>query len=205
MDMFKFLRGLIIASVFISAFSGHAGEKGYYLFSYFTDDTTSGQQVHYAVSDDELHFEVHHQGRPVIDSETVSISGGVRDPHILSGHDGYYRMVLTDMDMSKGKWSNRGIIMLRSKNLVDWEHHTVHFPERYAGKAPADANAVWAPQTIYDPTVGKYMVYFSLHSDKQGPYPVDKVFYAMPTMIFLPWLPTHSPCLITTDQASTRI
>lgn len=155
-----------------------AAEKGYYLFSYFTDDTTEGQQVRYAISDDGIRFIPLNDGNPVIKSDTISISGGVRDPHIIRGNDGYFRMVLTDMDMSKGKWTNRGIVMLRSKDLVNWEHNRVHFPNRYAGTDPAKANAVWAPQTIYDPAVDKYMVYFSLHSEKSGPYPVDKVFYA---------------------------
>lgn len=167
----------LILSIVISL-SAFAAEKGYYLFSYFTDDTPEGQQLHYAVSDDGIHFTPLNNGLPVIKSDTISISGGIRDPHIIPGNDGYYRMVLTDMDMSKGKWSNRGIIMLRSKDLINWQHNTVHFPERYAGKDAAMANAVWAPQTIYDPAVGKYMVYFSLHSEKSGPYPTDKVFYA---------------------------
>lgn len=172
----RLLSVLLTAIVAVSVC--HARGKGYYLFAYFTSDTTEGQQVCYALSDDGLHFTPLNGGRPVINSADISRSGGVRDPHILRGSDGWFRMVLTDMDMAKGKWTNRGIILLRSRDLENWEHHTVHFPERYAGKAPARANAVWAPQTIYDPEAQKYMVYFSLHSEKDGPYPVDKVFYA---------------------------
>lgn len=150
----------------------------YYLFAYFSDDTTEGQQVKYAVSADGLNFKPLNGGRPVIAADSVSVSGGVRDPHILKCDDGIYRMTLTDMDISKGKWTSRGIVMLTSSDLIHWSHSTVHFPERYAGKDPSSANAVWAPQTIYDPSEGKYMVYFSLHSEKDGPYPVDKVFFA---------------------------
>ena len=68
--------------------------------------------------------------------------------------------------------------MLRSRDLIHWEHRTVHFPARYAGRDAAKADAVWAPQTIYDPDAGKYMVYFSLHSPKEGPFPADAVYYA---------------------------
>lgn len=82
------------------------------------------------------------------------------------------------MDFSKGKWTCRGIILLRSKDLIQWEHHAIHFPDRYTGTKFAEVNAVWAPQTIYDPTAQKYMVYFSLHSEKDGPFPQDAVYYA---------------------------
>lgn len=171
----------IYVAVIIPKINATISEKAdsiHYLFAYFNSDKTEGQQVCYAISDDGINFTPLNDGNPVIGSDTISISGGVRDPHILRGEDGYFYQVLTDMDMSKGKWSNRGIIMLRSKDLINWGHHRVNFPERYKGKPYAEANAVWAPQTIYDPTVNKYMVYFSLHSEKDGPFPKDAVYYA---------------------------
>ena len=149
----------------------------HYLFAYFTDNSTGGQQVCYAVSDNGLDFTPLNGGKPVVCADTISVSGGVRDPHILRGDDGWFRMVVTDMDWQHGKWSNRGIVMLRSRDLIHWQHRAVHFPARFAGKAAAKADAVWAPQTIYDPTIGKYMVYFSLHSPKDGPFPQDAVYY----------------------------
>ena len=152
--------------------------KDHYLFAYFTDDTTKGQQVCYAVSKNGLDFTPLNGGRPVIASDSISLSGGVRDPHLLRAEDGSILMSLTDMDMSTGKWTCRGIVLMKSDNLIDWQHSRIHFPERYAGKPFAEANAVWAPQTIYDPEAGKYMVYFSLHSEKSGPFPTDAVYYA---------------------------
>ena len=133
-----------------------AREKmAYYLFAYFTDNSTEGQQVCYAVSSNGLDFIPLNGGNPVLSSDTVSMSGGVRDPHILRDDDGWFRMVLTDMDWQLGKWSNHGIVMLRSRDLVSWEHHTVDFHLVYAGSPFSSVNAVWAPQTIYDPTVNK--------------------------------------------------
>lgn len=149
----------------------------HYLFAYFTGNETTGQQVCFAVSNNGLDWEPLNAGRPVINSDTISISGGVRDPHILRGDDGWFRMVVTDMDWQQGKWSNHGIVMLRSRDLINWEHHPVDFHVRYAGLLYGEINAVWAPQTIFDPTVGKYLVYFSLHSPKGGPYEKDAVFY----------------------------
>lgn len=154
------------------------GMMAHYLFAYFTDNTTAGQQVCYAVSDDGINFRPLNGGRPVIGADSIALSGGVRDPHLLRTDDGWFLQVLTDMDMSKGKWTNRGIVLMRSRDLISWEHHTVHFPERYKDKPYAEVNAVWAPQTIYDPSAGKYMVYFSLHSEKGGPFQQDAVYYA---------------------------
>lgn len=173
------MKGIICGTLFvlISNLSVMA-QNGHYLFAYFNNNTKEGQQVCYAVSDDGVHFSPLNDGLPVISSDTIALSGGVRDPHLLRGQDGWFYQVLTDMDMSKGKWSNRGIILLRSHDLIQWEHHCVHFPARYPGKPYAQANAVWAPQTIYDFATEKLMVYFSLHSDKEGPFPQDAVYYA---------------------------
>jgi len=176
--MNKVIRALLLLLALSCSVQGSGEERmKHYLFSYFIDNTTEGQQLHFAISDDGIHFTPLNGGKPVVGSDTIAVSGGIRDPHLLRGDDGWFRMVLTDMDMSKGKWSNRGIVMMRSKDLIRWEHHTVHFPLRYQGEQPAEANAVWAPQTIYDPETEKYIVYFSLHSEKDGPYPQDAVYY----------------------------
>ena len=173
------MKRLLWIWLFCVALSAQAGEPmAHYLFAYFTSNSTFGQQVCYAVSDDGVNFTPLNDGRPVIDSDTIALSGGVRDPHILRGNDGYFYQALTDMDMSKGKWTCQGIVLLRSRDLISWEHRAIHFPARYPGKPFAQANAVWAPQTIFDASVGKYMVYFSLHSVKEGPFPQDAVFYA---------------------------
>lgn len=166
--------------VLLMAMMGKAADRqpSHYLFAYFTNNTTKGQQVCYAVSQNGLDFTPLNESRPVVASDTISLSGGVRDPHILRCDDGWFRMVLTDMDISLGKWSNHGIVMMRSRDLVHWEHHTVDFHQRYANTDFAKANAVWAPQTIYDEEAGRYMVYFSLHSEKGGPFERDAVYYA---------------------------
>ena len=153
-------------------------KMSHYLFVYFINNTPEEEQVRYAVSDDGVNFTPLYNGQPVIKSDSISIAGGVRDPHLLRGNDGWFYMTLTDMDMSLGNWTCRGIIMMRSRDLINWEHHTIHFPERYKGKPYAETNAVWAPQTIFDPAANKYMVYFSLHSEKDGPFPKAVVYYA---------------------------
>ncbi|UKM64152.2 family 43 glycosylhydrolase [Flavobacteriaceae bacterium GSB9] len=81
-------------------------------------------------------------------------------------------MVLTDMVSSKGWDSNRGFVMLKSHDLINWTHATINIPQKYEGYE--NLKRVWAPQTIYDQEVKKYMVYWSMkHGDKN-----DIIFYA---------------------------
>ena len=60
--------------------------------------------------------------------------------------------------------------------MVHWEHHTVHFPERFAGTPFAHVTRVWAPQTFFDQHTGRYLVYFSLLSS-DGTIPYDRVYW----------------------------
>ena len=154
-----------------------AAAQSHYLFTYFTGNETAQQQIFFAVSDNGLDFTPLNDGKPVIEADTISVSGGIRDPHLLRAEDGTWLMVATDMDWQRGKWSNRGIIMMRSSDLIHWSHRAIHFPARFASETAAKADAVWAPQVIFDPSMDKYMVYFSLHSPKDGPFPRDAVHY----------------------------
>ena len=86
-------------------------------------------------------------------------------------------MVVTDMKSSLGWSSNRGMVLMRSKDLVHWQHHTVHFPDRFKGTMFEHVTRVWAPQTIYDKQTGKYIVYFSILTD-DGSCPYDRVYWA---------------------------
>lgn len=155
----------------------HAKKNVAYLFTYFTGNAPEQEQICYAISYDGFNYTPLNDGKPIILSDTISLKKGVRDPHILRGKDGYFYMVVTDMRSSQGWSSNRGMVLLRSKDMVKWEHHTVHFPEKYAGTMFANVTRVWAPQTIYDKTAKKYMVYFSILTD-DGKCPYDKVYYA---------------------------
>ncbi len=147
-----------------------------YLFTYFTGNAPQEEQIRYALSDDGWTWNPLNNGNPVISSDSIALKKAVRDPHILRGEDGYFYQVVTDMASSQGWASNRGMVLLRSKNLINWEHHTIHFPEKYKNTHFAHVTRVWAPQTIYDASVGKYMVYFSLLTD-DGSIPYDKVYY----------------------------
>ena len=145
-----------------------------YLFSYFPDN--NNENIYYALSDNGFDYTPMNDGKMMISADSVAIKKGLRDPHLLRGHDGYFYMVATDMKSAEGWASNRGMVLMKSKDLVNWQHATVHFPEKYAGTHFANVTRVWAPETIYDPVAGKYMIYFSLLTN-DGSIPYDQVFY----------------------------
>lgn len=147
-----------------------------YLFTYFTGNAPQDEQICYALSNDGWNYTPMNDGRPIIASDTIALKKSVRDPHILRGEDGWFYQVVTDMQSHQGWASNRGLVLMRSRDLLKWEHHTVHFPEKYKGTNFANVTRVWAPQTIYDVEAGKYMIYYSLLTD-DGTIPYDKVYY----------------------------
>ena len=141
-----------------------------YLFAYFEGSGDKQEELRFAASEDAQNWYALNGNRPIIASDSISESGGIRDPHILRGEDGCYYLVATDMhtfDPKQGWGANPGIVMLKSSDLVNWTHSKVVLAKDYA-KNFGDAYWVWAPQTIYDRKAKKYMIYFTLQrSDRK--------------------------------------
>ena len=158
-----------------------AEDEGFsaYLFAYFTGNNISQEAFRFALSDDGYVYRALNGNNPIISSAAVSSSGGIRDPHILRGQNNDYLMVATDMVSALGWNSNRAMILLKSTNLTTWTSVVVNIPNTYSQYAAADR--VWAPQTIYDPAVGKYMVYFAM---RLGSTDYDKIYYAYANSTF---------------------
>ena len=136
-----------------------------YLFAYFEGggDKNQQEQLRFAVSDDARSWYALNNNKPVVASDTISESGGIRDPHILRGDDGCYYIVATDMhthDPKQGWNQNPGIVLMKSDDLVNWTHSKINLARDWP--AFSDAYWVWAPQTIYDRKAKKYMIYFTL-------------------------------------------
>ncbi|THU40244.1 beta-xylosidase [Niastella caeni] len=144
-----------------------------YLFVYFTGNSKSDEAIRFAISNDGYHYRALNSNKAVISSETISSTGGVRDPHIIRGADGKtFYMVVTDMVSALGWNSNRAMVLLKSTDLINWTSSVINIQKRYPGND--SLLRVWAPQTIYDAKAGKYMIYFSM---KHGNDP-DKIYYA---------------------------
>lgn len=161
--MLLFVVGLITVSA-----RGKKAEENFagYLFAYFEGRGAANkqEQLRFAISENAIDWYALNANQPIIDSDSISESGGLRDPHILRGEDGCYYIVATDMhtfDPAQGWGRNPGIILLRSSDLIHWNHSRINlskdFPENFG-----DAYWIWAPQSIYDHKVKKYMIYFTL-------------------------------------------
>ena len=152
-----------------------------YLFAYFP--ANDNENIYYALSNDGYNFTPMNNGKRVVAADTVSLKKGLRDPPVLRAPDGWFYMVNTDMKSAEGWASNRGMVLMKSRDLINWKHSTVHFPDKYKGKNFANVTRVWAPETIWDANYvnkdgskGRPLVYYSLLTN-DGTIPYDKVFF----------------------------
>lgn len=177
--------GVLMAAPALQTQAQEAGKSPYssYLFAFFSDNSPRGEQVRYAISDDGFDYKSLNFGRPVIASDTISLKKGVRDPHIMRGEDGKtFYMVLTDMRSSEGWQSNDGLVLMKSTDLIHWQHTAIDFPTRFPNLEGFDRknlHAVWAPQTIWDPVEKKYMIYYSI-GRHDWEYPTDDPNFNQP-------------------------
>lgn len=161
-----------------------------YLFAFFSNNSPYGEQVRYALSDDGYNYTSLNQGRPVVASDTIALKKSIRDPYITRGRDGKtFYMVMTDMRSDEGWQSNDGLILMKSTDLIHWQHTAIDFPTRFpdlTGFDRKNLHAVWAPQIIWDDEVGKYMIYYSIGrhdweyptEDPNFKQPYFKLFYS---------------------------
>lgn len=177
-DLYGKIKGALLVAVCllmtVGAFGKGAVRTANYLFVYFPSN--DNENIYYALSSDGYNYTPLNGGRCVVAADSCSVKKGLRDPHLLRGGDGYFYMAATDMRCAEGWSSNRGLVLMRSRDLIHWQHATVNFPTKYKGTKYGNVVRVWAPETIWDPVKKKYMVYFSLLTDDGG-IPYDKVYY----------------------------
>ncbi len=129
-----------------------------YLFCHFVGNGENQERIHFAVSKDGFNF------RPINNNEPVIIQTKgkkcVRDPYILKGEDGYYYIIGTDMRCEEGWTSNHALVTWKSSDLVSWADETIIDIRDFGGDY-ANTNRAWAPQAIWDKSVGRYMVYWA--------------------------------------------
>jgi arabinoxylan arabinofuranohydrolase len=165
---------LLLLGCVIDVHGRTAAADSAYLFTYFTGNGEAEEAIRFAISKDGFNYRALNNNKPVLSAAAISATGGVRDPHILRAADGKtFYMVATDMQVAKYDWGpNDGLVMLKSTDLINWVSHVVDIPATFA--AFEKVNRVWAPQTIYDPVVKKYMLYWSMRFGS-GP---DIIYYA---------------------------
>ncbi len=145
-----------------------------YLLVYFKD---SDHSLHMALSNDGYSFTDVNNGNPIISGDTIAEQKGIRDPHIMRGPNNMFYMAMTDLHiyakregLRKTEWerpksefdwgNNRGIVLMKSLDLIHWTHTVVNINETFEGYD--SVGCVWAPQTIWDKRVNKPMIYYTM-------------------------------------------
>jgi hypothetical protein len=145
-----------------------------YLLVYFSDATHG---LHMALSSDGYSFTALNDGRPLIDGKAIAGQKGIRDPHIVRGPDGAFRMAMTDLHIFAQKeghrptqwerdgkaygWgNNRGFVFMKSTDLIHWSHSQVRVDTAFPGLE--NIGCAWAPELIYDAQAKKMLVHFTL-------------------------------------------
>lgn len=141
-----------------------------YLMAHFTGETAIGEQIYFAHSKDGLHWTDLNHSAPALLS-TVG-TRGVRDPAIVRSPNGdRYWIIATDLRIASGtSWSdaaNRGstsLVVWESTDLVNWSAPRLL---NVAG-AISGAGDAWAPEAIFDPASGDYVIYWATNASLNG-------------------------------------
>lgn len=156
-----------------------------YLMVYHKDQDHG---LHMAYSEDGYTWTALNDDKAIIAGDTIAEQHGIRDPHIYRGKDGAYYLAMTDLhvygvrdgirktewerDGKKYGWgNNRGIVFMKSWDLINWKHTEIDFskfaPQQYVVDGDTltmdwrEVGCAWAPETVYDEEEGKLMVHFT--------------------------------------------
>lgn len=158
--------------------------SGAYLFAYFRNDakSTNGENIFYAVSKDGYNYESLNGGVPVANASQGT--GHSRDPYIMKAQDGAeykYYMVATDANTTNN-YNNTGLHTWGSNDLITWDElANPQFATDKSGGSKTITNMCWAPEAIWDPVAGKYMVYFATNEADSAANESAKIYYSYTT------------------------
>ena len=144
------------------------------LFCYFEGGGEFG--VFLAYSYDGLHWAKLNGGNPIV---TPTIGTVMRDPCILRGPDGTFRMVFT------GGWTDTDFGYTSSTDLINWSTQKA---VTVMQNEPLTENC-WAPEVFYDDVEEEYMIFWSStvpgkfpETDGQGPSSLNhRIYYCTTT------------------------
>lgn len=159
--------------------------KSKYLFAYFTGNASNDESLHLAVSNDGLQWKTLNKNFPVWngtaatsiypDNSGVAATTHIRDPYIMRAQDGSYYVFATDLDTQGGtNWGNNSKMHIFKANSLtafknnSVEHWEIDMQSIMANVLGGNTIRTWAPQAIYDPEYGQYMLYWSAATDSYG-------------------------------------
>lgn len=156
-----------------------------YLFAYFTGNNSNDESLHLAVSQDGLQWKTLNKNFPVWkgsaasdsypDNNGVAATTHIRDPYIMRAQDGSYYILATDLNTVNGtSWGNNSKMhIFKASSIADFkdgniEHWDIDMQSVMQPILGGNTIRTWAPQAIYDPEYGQYMLYWSAATDSYG-------------------------------------
>jgi hypothetical protein len=132
----------------IIGFAQHQTKDSVLMFSYFKDNGEDG--LHFAYSEDGFRWNALKNDSSYL-SPTVGNERLIRDPCIIQGPDGVFRLICTV------SWKDKGIGYASSIDLIHWS------AEKFIPvmkNIPGSLNC-WAPELVYDQRSDQYMIYWA--------------------------------------------
>jgi len=141
-----------------------------YLMLHFIGEGATGQQLYLSHSTDGLTWTDLNAGGMVLRSPIGT--KGVRDPALVRSPDGSrYWIIATDLCIGCGQdWNtainngSRSLVVWESTDLVNW---SAPWLLNVAGAIPDGRNA-WAPEAIWNPDTGDYVLYWATNVPRNG-------------------------------------
>ena len=200
-------------------------EMGAYVMVYHKDQDHS---LHMALSYDSYHWTALNNDEAVISGDSIAVQHGIRDPHIFRGPDGGFYLAMTDLhlfsqknnennnrfsklsayrdtqwerDASYGWGNNRGLVMMKSFDLIHWTRTNLDFSsltcptgvtDHHGNPIPwSEVGCVWAPETVYDYEKGHLLVHFTTRM-KSG---TEMIYYIYMNDDFTQMLSQKQDCI----------
>jgi hypothetical protein len=167
-----------------SSAAGPATQPSIYLFSYFLDNGEDG--LHLAASKDGYHFDTLARGKGLL-KPLVGESKLMRDPCLIQGPDGIFRMVWTD------SWTGQTIGYSSTKDLIHWS------PQKAIPVMKDEPTVLncWAPVVVYDDAKKDYLIFWAStipgkfpQTENSGDGKYNHRIYATTTKDFETFTPT---------------
>lgn len=144
------------AAAVLAPFAGYA-------FSYFTGSSIAGENIYFAASNgnNALDWTELNAGQPVLTSNQGT--KGLRDPFLVRSPEGdKFYLIATDLSIGSGttwdasqRTGSKFLEVWESTDLVTWS------AQRHVKLAPDTAGNLWAPEAVYDPSLGAYVVFWA--------------------------------------------
>lgn len=132
-----------------------------YFFAYFTGEYEGGEEISFATAEEPLYWKALNNGKSILQSNMGE--KGLRDPFVIRSAEGdKFYMLATDLKMGESTNFDQAqitgshyMMIWESEDLVNWSE------QRMVKVAPKTAGNTWAPEAIYDPVTGEYIVFWA--------------------------------------------